>query len=279
MLQNFKKILKDARKNHFAIGGFNTSNLEITQAILEAANKMKSPVIVQATEKALDYSGITNLVDIVKNESMKYEVPICLHLDHAKSLDVIKKCLLVGFNSIMFDGSNLSYNENLLQTIKAKNLASKYGATIEAELGKIGGMEDSDLCTNNYSDPEKVKEFVQKTNVDSIAISFGNNHGLPCKDEKLNFELLEKIGKIVEIPLVFHGASSTKKEDVKKAIKLGIAKINIDTDIKLAFTDCIKKFQDSHPTVFDPREILGNSKEAVIKVVMDKIKLFGSGGK
>jgi len=279
MLQNFRKILKDARENHYAIGGFNTSNLEITQGILEAADKINSPVIIQVTEKALEYAGLLNLVDIVKNEARRYKIPICLHLDHAKSLDIIEQCLLAGFNSIMFDGSNLEFSQNILQTKKAKKLANKFGATIEAELGVLGGKEDSKRCNNNFTDPQKAKEFVEETKVDSIAISFGNNHGIPCKNEKLNFSLLEEIGKNVSIPLVFHGASSTNKNDVKKAIIFGIAKINIDTDIKLAFTDSIKKFQEIHPAIFDPREILGNSKDAVVKVVLEKIKLFGSGGR
>lgn len=274
MLINSKQILIDARKNGYAIGGFNTSDLEITQAILEAANELKSPVIIQTSEKAIDYAGAENLYNIVKIESEKYDIPVVLHLDHATNIEIVKKCLELGWTSVMFDGSKLPFLENIRQTQEAVVLAKKYDASVEAEIGTIGGMEDYVKSKVFETDPQEAKQFVAETGIDAVAVAFGNAHGVPNPDEKLNFELLEKISKVISIPLVFHGASSTPVTDVKKAISLGIAKINIDTDIRLAFSGAIKDFQVKHPDVYDPREILMSAKQAVAKVVESKIKLF-----
>ena len=276
MLTNSKQILNDARKGGYAIGGFNTSDLEITQAILEAANEMKSPVIIQTSEKAIDYAGAENLFNIVKTESEKYNIPVVLHLDHATNIAIVKKCLEIGWTSVMFDGSKLPFLENIRQTQEAVALAKEYNASVEAEIGAVGGVEDYIKSKIFETDPDQAKQFVEETEIDAVAIAFGNAHGVPNPDEKLNFELLEKISKIISIPLVFHGASSTPIADVKKAISLGIAKINIDTDIRLAFSGAIKDFQVNHPDVYDPREIMTSAKKAVTKVVKSKIKLFGN---
>lgn len=274
MLINSKKILKDARESGYAIGGFNTSDLEITQAILEAANEINSPVIVQTSEKAIDFAGLDNLVSIIKNEAEKYKIPIVLHLDHGRSVDIVKKCLEAGYTSVMFDGSRLSFEENIRQTQEVVRLAKQFDAQVEGEVGCVSGSEDYVHSNEFKSDPEQVKQFVEETGIDSVAVAFGNAHGVPDPNEKLDFELLEKISKMIKIPLVFHGASSTPVADMKKAISLGIAKVNIDTDIRLAFSGAIKDFQDKHPDVYDPREIMGSAKEAVRKVVESKIKLF-----
>lgn len=278
MIINSIQILKDARKDGYAIGGFNTSDLEITQAILEAASKLKSPVIVQTSEKAIDFAGLENISDIIKNEAKKYEIPVVLHLDHGRSVELVKKCLDVGYTSVMFDGSKLEFGENIRITQEVVKLARGYDASVEAEIGKVGGVEDyiSHKYSNstNFTNPKDAKIFVEETAVHSLAIAFGNAHGIPDPEEKLDFEVLENVAKLVKIPLVFHGASSTPIHDMKKAISLGIAKVNIDTDIRLAFSGAIKDFQKSYPEVYDPREIMTSAKEAVKKVVKDKIKQF-----
>jgi len=278
MLTNSKEILKLARKNGFAIGGFNTSDLEITQAILEAANEMNSAVLVQTSQKAIEFAGAENLFNIVKTEADKYDIPVVLHLDHGTDLKIIKKCLEIGWTSVMFDGSKLPYEENVRLTQQVAVTAHGYDASVEAEVGKIGGIEDDiyhEYTNNtNCTNPEEAKQFVAETGIDSLAIAFGNSHGVPDPQEKLNFDILEQTAKLVSIPLVFHGASSTPVEDMKRAISLGIAKVNIDTDIRLAFSGAIRDFMAAHPSVYDPREIMGSAKEAVKKVVLEKIKLF-----
>lgn len=279
MLVNPKKYLIDARKNGYAIGAFNTSDLEMTQAILEAGNILKSPIIIQTSEKAIAYAGLDNLASIVKNESKKYNIPIVLHLDHGKNLEIIKKCLKVGYTSVMFDGSNLSFNENVSKTKQIVKIAKVYNAQVEAEIGALSGIEENISAIQNLTDPKEARDFVEKTGIDSLAIAFGNAHGIPDPDEKLDFERLKEISDLVKIPLVFHGASSTPKKDMQKAISLGVAKVNIDTDIRLAFSESIKKFQSKKPNSYDPREILFNAKESVKKVVMGKIRIFGSRGK
>jgi len=274
MIINPNKYLNDAYKNHYAIGAFNTSSLEITQAIFEAAAKLQAPIFIQISQKAIDYAGLDNLISIIKNEDKLYKIPVFLHGDHFTNLEIIKECLKAGFTSIMFDGSKLDFLENISMTQKVVREAKKYNAAVEAELGSVGGSEDYIKNKAQMSDPEKALQFIEETGIDSLAVAFGNAHGIPNAKEKLDFKLLEKINKIVKIPLVFHGASSTKSTDIIRAISLGIAKINIDTDIRLAFSNCIKKFQTSHPDIYDPREILTSAKEAVKKIVEEKIKLF-----
>lgn len=300
MLVNPRKYLIEARKNKYAIGAFNTSDLEMTQAIIAAGNKLSYPIIVQVSPKAIEYAGLENLSMIVKNEAQKSKASIALHLDHGKSIDLVFKCLEVGFTSVMFDGSDLLFEENIKKTKEVVDLAKKYGACVEGELGRVGHPEtvsgsnngneilDSHFTKvsrdryvrtdsiNNFTDPAKAKEFVEATGVDTLAVSIGNVHGVPSKDEKLDFDLLEQIAEKVQIPLVLHGASSTPEKDIKKVISLGIAKINIDTDIRMAFSGNLKAFQKSHPDIYDPREILESAKEAVEKVVEGKIKIFNN---
>lgn len=279
MIINPKKQLEKARSEGYAIGAFNTSDIEITQAIFAAAKEMNAPIIIQTSEKAIDYAGLENIYDVVKNESEKMGVDVALHLDHGTNIEIVKKCLEVGYKSVMIDGSKLSFDENVELAKKVVDMARKYDAQVEAEIGSLGGKEDYVESQVGKTDPVSAKQFVELTGVDSLAVAFGNAHGVPDPEEKLDFELLEKVADVIKIPLVFHGASSTPKEDMKRAISLGMSKVNIDTDIRLAFSGSIKKFQESHPDVYDPREIMESAKDAVAKVVRDKIELFGSKNK
>ena len=178
MLINPKKYLVEARKNSYAIGAFNTSDLEITQAILQAAFSLKAPVIVATSESAIKYAGLENLVSIIKNEAKKYEIPIALHLDHGRSFEIAKKCLEVGYTSVMIDGSKLEFAKNVELTKKVVDLAKKFQAQVEAEIGAVGGKEDYIKSQGNKTDPKKAQEFVELTGVDSLAVAFGNAHDL-----------------------------------------------------------------------------------------------------
>jgi fructose-bisphosphate aldolase class II len=280
MIINPKKQLEKARENSYAIGAFNTSDIEITQAIMSAAKRLNAPIMIQTSEKAIDYAGLENIYDVVKNESKKLGIDVALHLDHGSNLEIVKRCLEIGYKSVMIDGSKLLYEKNVELTKKVVLLAKKYGAQVEGEIGTIGGVEDDIKDSGiNCTDPNTALDFVKLTQVNSLAIGFGNAHGIPNANEVLDFKLLEEIYGKVKIPLVFHGASSTPVYDMKRAISLGMAKINIDTDIRLAFAGSIKKFQEKFPEIYDPRKIMENAKVAVEKVVVEKIELFGSKNK
>lgn len=270
MLVPSKELLDKAKIYKYAVGHFNTSDLEISQAIIAAALESRSPVIVGTSERAIEYGGLENIANIIKAEADKVDVPVVLHLDHGQSLETVKRCLEVGYTSIMIDGGNLNFEENIKLTKEVTRLVRSKGVSVE---GALGALE------KNLTNPAEVKQFVRETKVDSLAIAIGNTHGLNDKNEKIDFSLLGLIGDVVNIPLVLHGASSLSEKDIKKAISLGICKINIDTDIRLAFSNDLKKFMKNHINNLDPREILGSAKKAVEKVVKEKIKIFGSAHK
>lgn len=277
MLVSSKQLLLKAMRarTKYAVGAFNTSDMEMTQAILEEANLEKSPVIIQTSPKAIEYAGLNNMVSIIKNEARKYKIPVTLHLDHGKDFKLAKLCIDNGYTSVMIDGSKLSFDENVKLTKRVVGYAHSKGVPVEAELGHVS----TDPTSCNYTNPDEAQEFVKLTGIDSLAVAIGNAHGIPQKEEKLDFRLLEKIKELVKIPLVLHGASLTSAQDIQKAIKLGIVKINIDTEIRLAFSEAIKKFQLEHPKDYDPRDILKVAKDAVKKAVREKIEMFGSRGK
>lgn len=279
MLLDSKKILEKAQAEKYAVGHFNTSDLEITKGIINAAVRLNSPVIIGASEKAISYAGLEELVSIVKNAAETAKIPVILHLDHAKSFESCQKAVQAGFTSIMIDASNLEYEENLKLTKQVVNLAHRNDIPVEAELGAIGTSQTQIGINRFLTDPELAKQFCQDSEIDSLAIAIGNAHGIPQADEKLDFDRLSQIKQNVSIPLVLHGASSTPEEDIKKAISLGICKINIDTDIRIAFNKSIRNFLANNLQNYDPREIMGSVIQAIEKVVEEKIKLFGSENK
>lgn len=276
------RLLEQASKGGYAVGAFNTNNLEIVQGIVEAADELESPVILQASQGAIKYAGLNYIVAIVQAASDLVKVPVALHLDHGTSFEQAMQCIRAGFSGVMFDGSKHPLEENIAKTAEVVKVANCVGVSVEAELGKIGGTED-DITVSDaeamMTVPEEAKEFVQRTNVDALAVAIGTAHG-PYKGEpRLDFERLQKIRNIVEIPLVLHGASGVPEDAIQKAIKIGISKINIDTDLRQAFTAAAAKVLADKPGEFDPRKILGPGREALKKVVKEKITLFGSAGR
>lgn len=273
MLVSSKQLILNAQKGHYAVGSFNTSDLEITKAIVWAAARLEAPAIVETSEKAIAYAGLENLADIIKNEAKKSRFPIALHLDHGKSLDIVRQCLDEGYTSIMFDGSHLSFEENKILTRQAAEMAHRAGAACEGELGAVGKTNEA----KKYTDPTQVAEFVRETDIDFLAVAIGSAHGIG-KDEKLDLELLKKIRAKTKIPLVLHGASGVSYEDIKAAVKNGICKINIDTDIRHTFAKTIREIGPKF-TGKDPRDIMNKVIAEIQKVVEEKIRLFGSEGK
>lgn len=280
MLVNTQKMLQKARRQGYAVGAFNTSDLEITKAIIEAAVELKSPIILQTSEKAIDYAGLSQLAHIMIEAAKSALVPVAVHLDHGKSYDRAKQCFEAGYTSAMIDASTLDFDGNIKLCQQVVKTARLNGASVEAELGIISGKEDYvKALSSKLTDPDEAVVFVAETKVDSLAVSIGNAHGIPSTNEIFDLDRLEAISRKISIPLVLHGASSTHPARIKRAIELGVAKINIDTDVRLAFSNSLRRFLESHPDVYDPRDILTEASAGVKKVVSKKINLFGSAGK
>lgn len=297
-MKSLKFYLKDAMKNGYALGAYNFVNMETLKGICEGCKKTNSPAIVSVSEGALEYmneSFVKNLYDSAKNE---YKVPIFLHLDHGKSFEVCKKAIALGFESVMIDGSSLDYADNVKLTKKVTDYAHKKGVLVEAELGVLAGVEDTVSAEKNiYTDPDQAKDFVEKTNCDTLAIAIGTSHGAYKfkGEQKLAFDILKKIQeKIPNTPLVLHGASSVPQKYVetfnqyggnitgavgvpeklltKACTKFHVYKINSDTDIRLAYMSTFRKYLTENPSVFDLRKPNVCAIEEISNLIADKNK-------
>lgn len=280
MLVNLSKILPPARAQRYAVGGFNITSLESAQAIVAAAESCKSPVILQISEKTVDYMGLEVAYAIASTCAENSTVPIAVHFDHGRNIELLKKSIQIGFTSAMIDVSKLPRDEKIRQTKTFVDFANKYRVTVEAEEDSIGGSEDYISGERwTFTDPARAAAFVAATKIDAYAVSIGSSHGAPLPDEKLDLDLLSEISHKVKIPLVLHGASSTENSVIREVIARGIAKINIDTDLRVAFTTQLRQTLEQDKQVIDPRDVLLPSREAVMDVVAEKIKLFGSENK
>lgn len=286
-LVHIKNLLKDASRGKFALGAFNTQNLETTLAIMRAAEKNRAPLVIQVSEATIDYAGLETITEIVKIAAKKElkKGRAALHLDHGKRFESIAGCIKAGFSSIMMDASHLPFRENIASTRRAVQYAHKHGVFAQGELGRLAGVEDVVRVAGHeafMTHPDEAAEFVRKTGVDTLAVSIGNVHGIMKIRKgvpKLDLERLKEIGKKVRVPLVLHGASGIPEEEIKKAIKLGIRIINIDTEIRLAFTGSLRATLAGDKNIFDPRKVLAPAMEEVEKVVGQKTKMFGAVGK
>ncbi len=259
MLVNPKSMLRKARKHKFAIGAFNVNNMETIQGVIEACEELKAPVILQTTESAIKYAGLEYLYAMLKVAS-KTNVSVAIHLDHGKSIETVKKCVKIGYTSVMIDGSMLPYKQNVKITKKAVKLARRYGVHVEGEIGKLAG----------YTEPEEAKRFVEETGVDALAVAIGTRHGY--YKARINFPLLKEISELVSIPLVLHGSTGVSDRDLKRCIKYGIAKINCDTELRMAFMKGLRR----HISETDYRIPLNAAREEVKKVVKRRVKLYNS---
>lgn len=250
-LKNTKELILDAQKKGYAIPAFNIHNLETIQTVLETCEKLKSPVILAATPSTVDYANKEYLIAIAQEAMEKVTIPFAFHLDHFENVKEIKSIIAKGCRSVMIDASKHPLEENIAIVKDIVDFAHACGATVEAELGKLGG-------------------------IDTLAVAIGTAHGLYKKEPKLDFERLAKIRKVIDIPLVLHGASGVPFEAVQKAINLGICKVNIATELKIPFSSAIKDYFIEHPDASDPRKYLIPAKEAMAKVVEEKVKMCKS---
>ncbi|MBR9677189.1 class II fructose-bisphosphate aldolase [Candidatus Woesearchaeota archaeon] len=281
------ELQSKAQKKGYSVGAFNFANLETLQAILNGAKELNAPVIVQTSESAITYAGLKNIVALVQVAIKEHKQPISLHLDHGKTNRNVSKVLKAGYSSIMLDGSKYSFKKNVMLTKKAAQLAHKNNASCEGELGILAGVEDENIKSEKhfFTDPSQAKEFVKLTNIDTLAPAIGNAHGFYKGRPKLNFQILKELQQTINVPLVLHGASGIPANDIKKAVKLGITKINIDTELQLAATLAEKQYFKEHPLnkmdkkTFDPRKYLSVACDAVKEKVKEKIELFGSAEK
>lgn len=294
-----KEMFKKAYEGQYAVGAFNVNNMEIIQGIVDAAKEEQAPLILQVSAGARKYAKHVYLVKLVEAALEDSNLPICLHLDHGEDFEICKSCVDGGFTSVMIDGSKLPFEENVKLTKQVVDYAHERGVVVEAELGRLAGIEDAISVAERdatFTDPDQAVEFVERTNVDSLAIAIGTSHGaFKFKgDPMLDFERLEKITNLLpDYPLVLHGASTVLPEFVElcntyggnvagakgvpeemllRAGKLGVCKINIDTDLRLAMTASIRKHLHEHPEDFDPRKYLGPAREAIKNMVKHKIR-------
>ena len=274
-----REMLKKAQEGGYAVPAFNIHNLETLQVVIETAAELRSPVILAGTPSTIKYAGGEYIVAMAEVAAKEYDIPIAIHLDHFEDVDSIKHYVDIGFKSTMIDASHENYENNIKIVKEVVSYAHKFDATVEAELGRLGGQED-DLVVDEkdtmYTNPEQAKDFVEKTGIDSLAVAIGTAHGLYKGKAKLDFDRLKEIREKVDIPLVLHGASDVPDELVKKAISLGICKVNVATDLKIPFSDAVKKYFIDNPTANDPRKYMTPGKEAMKAIVKHKIMVCGS---
>ena len=303
------EMFQKAYEGGYAIGAFNVNNMEIIQGITEAAKEVHAPLILQVSAGARKYANHTYLMKLVEAAEIETGLPICLHLDHGDSFELCKSCIDGGFTSVMIDGSKLSFEDNINLTKEVVDYAHDHGVVVEAELGRLAGIEDDVNVSDadaSYTRPEEVEEFVSRTGVDSLAIAIGTSHGAykfkPGQKPQLRFDILEKVGeRLPGFPIVLHGASSVIPEYVKmindnggampnaigvpedmlrQAAKMAVCKINIDSDLRLAMTGTIRQYMNEHPDHFDPRQYLKPARANIKELVKHKlIHVLGCDGK
>lgn len=278
MLVNSNNMLLRAFKEGYAIGHYNINNLEWTRFILEACNEDKSPVILGVSENAIKhFGGYKTVYNVVKSliDDLNINIPVCLHLDHGKSFESCKNAIDCGFTSVMIDLSNLSFEENVETTKKVKEYALGKDVSVEAELGTLKGNEDGITNTITYADPDLCEAFVSQTKIDSLAPAIGNKHGFYNEDDKIDFELLGLICKKVKLPLVLHGGSGLDDNKLSTAIFCGVCKININTDLKYAWSNHVRKYLLENEKEYDPIRIINSGGQAIKQIIHERNRVFG----
>lgn len=272
-------LLQAAREGGYCIGAFNVHTLEMLQAVVEAAEEMNSPLIIQSTVGTVNHLGADYIAAAAKTAAERSRIPIALHLDHCTDFDLIVKCIRAGYTSVMIDASQFPFEQNVAMTKKVVEVARAAGVNVEAELGRVGGVEDDivvDDADAMLADPDECAQFVELTGVDTLAPAIGTAHGIYKGDPNIDFDRIEKIARKVSVPLVLHGGSGIPEEQVSRCISLGMAKMNVATELRIVFSDAIKEVFKANPDENDPRKYMIPAKKALFHAAIEKIKLCGS---
>jgi fructose-bisphosphate aldolase class II len=273
------ELLRKARTEGYAVGAFSVHTAEMVQGVLEAAEEEKSPVLLQIGQRAIRYTGFATLVNYIHHFGRKVSVPVAIHLDHGNSFEQAIQAIRHGCTSVMYDGSHTPLQHNIEVTRQVVKAARAAGVSVEGELGKIAGVED-DLSVSEeeafLTDPSEALEFVEQTGVDSLAVAIGSAHGLYKKTPKLDFDRIEEIYRLTQIPLVLHGGSGIPDEQIRRAVSLGIAKINVDTELRAAFSLGLREAVESGLDGYDPYAYLRDAASRMKEIVRTKIRIFGS---
>ena len=278
MYTTSKEMIRKAREGGYAVPAVNAENLEMVQAIVAAAEELRSPVMIQTTPTTVKYLTLRQAVAMVRAEGEASSVPVALHLDHCESYEGVEDAVNAGYTSVMIDGSKLPYEENIAVTRKVAEMAQAKGVTVEAELGTVGGKEDGHSADVAYTDPDEAVDFFTRTGVDIFAVAIGTAHGFYKGEPKLNFELLDVLRQRIDAPLVLHGGSGIPDEMIRRTIELGINKVNFATELRAAMTVAVRAAL-ADEKVIDPKKFMGPGRQAVIDLCKHKIELCGSNGK
>lgn len=271
-----ENMLLDAMRGGYAVGAFNVENMEMVKAVIAAAEEMRAPVILQTTPSTVKYGTLATFYALVHGEARKAKVPVALHLDHGSSFDLSVQAIKEGYTSIMIDGSHGTFEENIDVTKRVVAVAKPNGIPVEAELGKVGGKEDDlEAEADTNTDPMEAREFVERTGIQSLAIAIGTAHGFYIGTPVLDKERLSEIKKVVDIPLVLHGASGLTDEEVMECVRRGICKVNFATELRAAYVDGMKSVLSEHEDTFDPKAFGNAGMKNVKELVMNRIKVCG----
>ena len=276
MLVTTKEMLLKAQEGNYAVGAFNVENMEMVMAVIAAAEELNAPVIMQTTPSTVKYAGLDYYLANVATAAKNAKVPVAMHLDHGSSFSLAMQALRQGYTSIMIDGSHSVFEENIAITKSVVDACKPSNIPVEAELGKVGGKEDDlDGGDGGYTDPKEALEFVQKTGVNSLAVAIGTAHGVYKGEPKLDLDRLVEIRKIVDVPLVLHGASGLSEEAEKESIKRGICKVNFATELRIAYTDGVKELLEEKPETIDPKKYGLVGIEKVKELVKNRMMMCG----
>lgn len=273
-----KEMLLKAQEGHYAVGAFNVENMEMVMAVIGAAEELNSPVILQTTPSTVKYAGLDYYLANVKVAAEKASVPVAMHLDHGSSFELAMQALRTGYTSIMIDGSHESFEDNIAVSKAVADACRPSDIPVEAELGKVGGKED-DLDGgegNAHTDPQEAKEFVERTGVSSLAVAIGTAHGIYKGEPKIDLDRLSEIREVVSVPLVLHGGSGIPDETIKESIRRGIAKVNYATELRIAFSNGVKKVLAKNPDVIDPKKYGAAGRDSVKEFVKGRMEVCGS---
>nr|WP_024837490.1 class II fructose-bisphosphate aldolase [Clostridium sp. 12(A)] len=271
-----EQMLLDAQKGGYAVGAFNVENMEMLKAVVAAAEELRAPVMLQTTPSTVRYGTLETFKAMASAEAKKATVPVCLHLDHGSSYELVLKAIRAGYTSVMFDGSHETFEENIRLTKQAADAAKACGIPVEGELGKVGGKEDDlEVEEDTNTDPMQAKEFVEKTGVTSLAVAIGTAHGFYANKPVLDKERITEVKKLISIPLVLHGASGLSDEDVKECVQRGMCKVNFATELRVVYTGAGKKLLAEDPELFDPKKLGIAGMEAVKEFVKGRMLVCG----